>query len=100
MTSIKNYLGYLVSTSIFIWVVYSLYSAAVLGSIVGLKGRIFTFTDDPVFFLFTLFLYIVFFALYGVSIANLVNKKMKKYGGNYNLNTLRAMIRHAAKNRT
>lgn len=91
----KKVFEYLFWSAASVYLLYQLWSAFSLGVIRGRRANIFTFQEDPIFFVISVIICIALFGVVAVIGCHGIQRKVMQFGGNYNLNTFKAMARHA-----
>ena len=92
---VKKVLAFLVWFAVSVYLTYQLWSAFTSGVIRGRRAYIFTLQDDPILFSISVIICIAFLVLITVMGWHSVDYKVKQFGGNYNINTFKAIARHA-----
>tara|TARA_R110001599_G_scaffold304498_1_gene510770 strand:- start:832 stop:1146 length:315 start_codon:yes stop_codon:yes gene_type:complete len=90
LRKVLGFIGWLLAG---IYFVYQCIHAFTAGEIVGRRGSLYTYQDEPIMFFIALVLCLIL--LLGVVFLGCftIDKKVKQFGGNYNFNTFKAIVR-------
>jgi len=95
----KNFLSNVILGSGWLYVSFQIYLGLTTGEIngIGRSARLISKQEEPIWFHFvmgaTILFNLVLLALFLYSLFTVIDRKVKAYGGNYNISTFKAIIR-------
>ena len=98
----KSLIKYVFYTVVLITLLYLNYVAIVSGE-VRIRTLVFVYSENPIMYVVAIIIMLVITAfsayVFGSEVFDSIDKRVKAFGGNYNINTFKAIFRNFIKSR-
>ena len=98
----KSFIKYIFYTLVLFTAAYLTYLAIISGE-ARIRTLVFVYSENPIMYVVAIIIMLVIivfgFYVFGSEVFDSIDKKVKAFGGNYNINTFKAIFRNFKKNR-